>query len=127
MDDRRHVRPYPHDAAATIEEDRRRHGRRKGMMRDGFLSGVVIGVGVGVGLALLAPVLLGNRKQATGAGRPLAKQLIRTGLTTFERGKESLGEFGEMVEDLFAEVKAEMIIEKTRESAAAAGEASAEP
>jgi hypothetical protein len=98
-------------------------------MREGFVPGLVVGVGVGVGLALLAPALLAGRKNGVAAGaaaRPLAKQLVRTGLGAFERVKESLGEVGEMAEDLVAEVKAEMILEQTQKAAAARAQASEE-
>jgi hypothetical protein len=86
-------------------------------MKDGFLPGMMIGVGLGVGFALLAPILLGGRREADGSIRPLAKQAVRTGLFAFERGKESLGEFGEIIEDLVAEVKAETILEQAKQKA----------
>lgn len=86
-------------------------------MKDGFVPGMLIGVGLGVGFALLAPVLLGGRRDGDGSLRPLAKQVVRTGLYAFERGKESLGEVGEMIEDLVAEVKAEAVLEQAAQKA----------
>ena len=42
-----------------------------------------------------------------GIGRPLAKAMIKSGLAIYETGREKLAQFGEVVEDLVAEVKAE--------------------
>lgn len=87
-------------------------------MKDGFLPGVMLGVGIGVGLALLAPALMPGAAGSQTA-RPLAKRLVRTGLSAYDRMKESMGEVGELAEDLVAEVKAEMILERAQAAAAA--------
>jgi len=43
-----------------------------------------------------------------GIVKPFAKAAIKGGLIVYERGKETFAEVGEMVEDIVAEVKAEM-------------------
>jgi hypothetical protein len=54
----------------------------------------------------------------SGVGRPLVKGLIKTGLVTFETGREKFAQASEVIEDLFAEVRAEL----EAESSAAIGE-----
>jgi hypothetical protein len=44
----------------------------------------------------------------SGVGRPLLKGLIKTGLVTFETGREKVAQASEVIEDLFAEVRAEL-------------------
>ncbi len=70
--------------------------------------GVVL---VGVGVALIAPTVL----PAVGAAiRPLAKSAIKGGVLLYDTVKESIAEAGEQVNDMVAEVRAEM--EQDKES-----------
>jgi Protein of unknown function (DUF5132) len=66
---------------------------------------VMIGVGVGVGIAALLPAvkpILGD------VGRPLAKASIKTGILAYEKGRELSARWREVLEDLVAEVQAEL-------------------
>jgi hypothetical protein len=69
---------------------------------------ILVGVGVGLGVSALLPVLGAIFKDA---GRPLAKASIKTGLVTFEKGREKMAHWGEVFEDLVAEAKAELAAE----------------
>lgn len=69
---------------------------------------ILIGVGVGVGVSALLPALASIFKDA---GRPLAKASIKTGIVTFEKGRERMAHWGEVFEDLVAEAKAELEVE----------------
>ncbi|MFH1020773.1 MAG: DUF5132 domain-containing protein [Pseudomonadota bacterium] len=86
-------------------------------LRKNASSGLLIGIGA----AVLAPVLL---PILASIARPLAKATIKSGLMLYEKGKETLAEAGEMVEDLMAEVKVEMAEEQEAGHAFAAGAAS---
>jgi hypothetical protein len=69
---------------------------------DDLLKGVAIGIGVVVlvpmAIAALAPVV-----------KPLVRSAMKTGVRVYEKGRETLEEFGETVEDIVAEVEEEMI------------------
>lgn len=66
---------------------------------------------VGVGVALVAPTVL----PAIGAAiRPLAKSVIKGGVLLYDTVKESIAEAGEQVNDMVAEVRAE--VEEVEES-----------
>lgn len=91
-----------------------------------LLTGVAIGVGAAVlvplALTALAPVL-----------RPAVRSALKTGLRAYESGRETLAEWGEMVEDIAAEVDAELheeklaaAVEPMAEAAAPAAAASTE-
>ncbi|MDN5869629.1 MAG: DUF5132 domain-containing protein [Nitrococcus sp.] len=62
------------------------------------------GVALGVGAAILAPVVLAA---ASGAGRPLMRAAVKSGIVFYEKGREVGAELGEVVEDFVAEVRAE--------------------
>lgn len=62
------------------------------------------GVALGVGAAILAPVVLAA---ASGAGRPLMRAAVKSGIVFYEKGREVAAELGEVVEDFVAEVRAE--------------------
>jgi hypothetical protein len=59
---------------------------------------------IGVGIALVAPVLL---PAVASLVRPLAKGVVKGGLTLADKAKEFAAEAGEQVSDLVAEAKAE--------------------
>ncbi len=59
---------------------------------------------VGVGLALVAPILL---PAVASLVKPLAKGVLKGGLTLADKAREFAGEAGEQVSDLVAEAKAE--------------------
>lgn len=70
-----------------------------------FKSGVGKGFAIGIGVALLAPVVL---PVLAKAGRPLARAAIKSGMLLYEKGRETVAEMGEVVEDLVAEAQAEI-------------------
>jgi hypothetical protein len=69
-------------------------------------------VGVVAGLAAVGLVKYVAPAFA-GAGRPLLKGLIKRGLSTYESGREAFAQASEVVEDLFAEARAELQAEMT--------------
>jgi len=78
----------------------------KGVALDEVIAGGGIpGIAVGIGALLLAPVLI---PLVAGAGKPVAKAVIKEGIKLYEKGKESFAEVGEVFEDLLAEAKAEI-------------------
>jgi len=72
-----------------------------------FDNGFRIGTGaaIGIGALILAPVLLPVLAAAT---RPLIKAGMKGGIMLYEKGKEMIAETQELLEDLVAEVKAEL-------------------
>jgi hypothetical protein len=74
----------------------------EGLLANGVSTGVIVAVGAA---AVLVPVLL---PVVATTARPLVKGVIKTGVTLYDRGNEVVAEFGEMIEDLVAEVKSEM-------------------
>lgn len=66
---------------------------------------IVTGLAIGIGASVLAPVVLPMLSQLV---KPVAKGLMKGGLLLFEKGKEVAAETGEIVEDLWAEAKAEV-------------------
>jgi ribosomal protein L18E len=66
---------------------------------------VAIGAALAVGAVLLLP---GVATAAARAGRPLGKAALKTGATAYEEFKRAGAEVIEHLEDLVAEVKAEM-------------------
>jgi len=63
------------------------------------------GLAIGFGVAILAPVALAA---LSGVGKPLARAMIKSGILLFEKGRETVAEFGEVIEDLVAEARAEL-------------------
>jgi hypothetical protein len=72
---------------------------------------------VGIGAALVAPTVL----PALGSSlRPLAKALVKGGVLLYDSVKESVAEAGEQLNDLVAEVRAEISETAGNEEAAEA-------
>lgn len=63
------------------------------------------GVAIGVGAALLAPVAI---SVLSGAGRPLVRAAMKSGILILEKGRETVAELGEVIEDLVAEAQADL-------------------
>ncbi|MCF7984062.1 MAG: DUF5132 domain-containing protein [Thiohalocapsa sp.] len=80
-------------------------------------SGFAKGVAFGLGVAVLLPVAAMALAPVT---RPLARSAIKAGLVAFEKGREAATELGEMLDDLVAEVRDELVEE--RRAAAGASE-----
>lgn len=62
-------------------------------------------IAIGIGAALLAPVVL---PALAGLAKPFARAAIKAGIIAFEKGREAAAEFGEVMEDLVAEARAEL-------------------
>ncbi len=62
------------------------------------------GLAIGAGL-LAAPAVLA---MVTSVARPVAKELVKTGLRVYEKGNEMVSGFAEGVQDLAAEAKSEV-------------------
>lgn len=72
---------------------------------DDLAKGPISTVLLGIGVAMVAPSVLPNL--ATGL-RPLAKSLVKGGVTLYDAAKEGFAEAGEQFNDLVAESRAEM-------------------
>jgi hypothetical protein len=73
---------------------------------DGFVrANIAFGLAIGVGAAVVAPVVL---PIAARAARPIGRELLKAGYLLYERGRDTSAELGEMVEDVVAEVRAEV-------------------
>jgi len=76
-----------------------------GLFDNGLKGNIVTGLAIGIGTALVAPQVI---PALAGVVKPLAKAAIKGGLVLYEKSKEAVAEAGEMMEDIVAEVKAEM-------------------
>jgi len=66
-----------------------------------------------VGAVIMAPTLI----PAVGSAlRPLAKALVKNGITVYDSAKELIAEAGEEMNDMVAEARAEMAEESQRSS-----------
>jgi hypothetical protein len=71
-----------------------------------FLTGATVrGILIGVAAVKLAPYVM---PALAGAARPLARAAVKSGLVAYEKGKEAIAEMGEIMDDLVAEVQAEL-------------------
>ena len=83
--------------------------------QDMFKNDVVRGTALGVSAALVAFAAIPLIITAT---RPLARVALKSGLLALEKGREAISEAGEHLEDLVAEVKAEMVADREAFNAA---------
>ena len=92
---------------------------------NGLRGNVVTGLAIGLGVAVLGPVLV---PLVASVAKPLAKAAIKGGLTLYEKGRETVAEAGEVIEDLIVESRSELA-EAHKQAAAgmAAGAAAAKP
>ena len=72
---------------------------------DFFRSGLGKGIAIGIGAAILAPLIL---PPLAKAARPMARAAIKSGLLLLDKGRETVAELGEVMEDLVAEAQAEI-------------------
>lgn len=80
-------------------------------------------VAIGVTAAMLAPLVLPILTQTV---RPLARTLIKTGIILYHKGRETLAEAEETLDDLVAEAHAELAEEHRHQPQAAQHTASTE-
>ena len=71
------------------------------------------GIAAGLGAVVLAPVLI---PAVAKASKPVAKALIKGGIIAYKKSKSAIAETGEVLEDLVAEVKAELAEEELQQS-----------
>lgn len=91
------------------------------LFENGFKGNILTGLAIGIGTAIIGPTVI---PILANAFKPVAKAAIKGGVLVFEKGKESLAEVSEVVEDIVAEAKAELAAE-AEANAAAAGAAGA--
>lgn len=75
------------------------------------------GLGIGLIAAVVVREVLPSFKSV---GRPLAKATVKSGITLFEKGRETVAVWSEALEDLVVEAKAELEEEARTKAAAAA-------
>jgi hypothetical protein len=75
---------------------------------------------IGMAAAVVAPVAIAA---LGGIARPLARAAIKSGILLFEKGRETVAEMGEVMEDLVAEARADIEESRAAEAGAAAGAA----
>lgn len=78
-----------------------------------FENRLATGIVIGIGVALLIPVAVTALAPVV---RPLARSALRAGALAYEKAREGVAEFGEMAQDIVAEVEEELRVDK--ESAA---------
>ncbi|MBF0557822.1 MAG: DUF5132 domain-containing protein [Nitrospirae bacterium] len=72
---------------------------------NGLKGNVLTGLAIGIGASIFAPQVI---PALAGVIKPIAKAAIKGSLVLYEKSKETVAEVGEMMEDIVAEVKAEM-------------------
>jgi hypothetical protein len=82
------------------------------IFEDAFKGGnIVTGLAIGVGFALLAPIIV-------PVVRPLAKSVLKAGVSAYEHGRVALAELNEQTGDMIAEVRSELDEESATPAAA---------
>ena len=67
---------------------------------------LIKGIALGVGVAMLVPVVIATLAPVV---RPMARQALKAGIRVYEKGRETVEEFNETVDDIVAEVEEELI------------------
>lgn len=81
------------------------------LLDNGLKGNILTGLAIGVGAAVIAPAVI---PVLAGIAKPIAKALIKGGITLYDRTREAIAEGSEVLEDIVAEVKAE--IEEERQA-----------
>lgn len=76
-----------------------------GFFDNGLKGNIVTGLAIGIGSSILAPVVI---PVLASVVKPMAKAAIKGGVLVYQKGREMAAEAQEVVEDLVAEVKAEL-------------------
>lgn len=87
-----------------------------------FKNPTVRNAAIGIGVAILVPVAV---KYLAPFIRPVARSTVKAGLLALEKGRETAAELGEIFDDLIAEVREEMRIERESAQAPTTEEAAA--
>lgn len=64
---------------------------------------------IGVGVAVLVPLAVSTLAPLI---RPVARSALKAGLVAWEKGRETVAEFGEILDDMVAEVREELRMER---------------
>ncbi|MFH0789129.1 MAG: DUF5132 domain-containing protein [Pseudomonadota bacterium] len=72
---------------------------------EGWKGNIFGGLAIGIGASVVAPVVLPVLATVV---KPLTKAAIKGGFLLYDKGRETLAEAQEVIEDLVAEAKAEM-------------------
>lgn len=75
---------------------------------DFFKGGTPLGIAIGVGATVLATAVIPVLPAIARAARPGARAAIKSGILFAEKGQEIIAEVKEELEDIFAEVNAEL-------------------
>ena len=67
---------------------------------------LIKGIALGVPVAMLVPVVIATLAPVV---RPMARQALKAGIRVYEKGRETVEEFNETVDDIVAEVEEELI------------------
>jgi hypothetical protein len=78
-------------------------------VEDWFKDVNTSGVVAGIGAIVLAPVII---PAVAKASKPIAKAVIKGGILAYEKSRTMIAEGGEVLEDLVAEVQAEIALEQ---------------
>jgi hypothetical protein len=70
---------------------------------------------IGIGIAILVPVVA---RAVAPFVRPVTRSALKMGVVAYEKGREAIAEFGEIVDDMVAEVREEMRAEREQAEAA---------
>jgi hypothetical protein len=76
------------------------------------------GLAFGVGMAVVAPVIV---PILASIAKPLTKAVIKEGLILYDKGRETVAEARETIDDLVAEVKSELATDAVTAAQAGAG------
>jgi hypothetical protein len=71
------------------------------------------GIIAGIGAIVLAPIVI---PVVAKASKPIAKALIKGGILAYDKSKTLIAETGEILEDLVAEVQAELASEQEQDN-----------
>jgi hypothetical protein len=81
---------------------------------DFLKNSTVRNAAIGIGIAILVPVVA---RAVAPFVRPVARSALKMGVVAYEKGREAIAEFGEIVDDMVAEVREEMRAEREQAEA----------
>ncbi len=81
------------------------------LLKNDTAKGVALGLGVAIAGVAAIPAIL-------SVGRPFARAALKSSLLLVEKGREAIAEMSEDLEDMMAEVKAELVADKSAFTAA---------
>ena len=85
------------------------------LLNSNFLKNPTVrNTAIGIGVAILVPVVA---KAVAPLVRPVARSALKMGVVTYEKGREAIAEFGEIVDDMVAEVREELRAEREQTDA----------